>query len=67
MVMSADNSLKNLSGVVWRRDLLLNSNCKHDSARSHLQPWPEDLKLHLVIVFDSTMNDSSIQPTLFAK
>ena len=26
-----------------------NSNCKHDSARSHLQPWPEDLKLYLVI------------------
>ena len=25
--------------------------CKHDSVRSHLQPWPKDLKLHLVVIF----------------
>ena len=36
----------NLSHVFWRRRF---ESGKHDSARSHLQPWPEELKLIVFI------------------
>ena len=35
--------------AIWIQKLP-NCNCKQDSARSHLQPWSKDLKLHLDIV-----------------